>query len=188
MGKVLVFLYDNMADFEMTFPATAMKWIKKEVITIAYTKDTVTANSNLQYHPHMTVEEALSLTDVLGLIIPGGWELDLREDLKNLINKLNSEGKLLSAICAGPQYLAKAGVLNEVKFTTTLSKDELEKQNKADYFNWKNFVRQNVVRDKNIVTALGNAFIDFSMELIDFFNGFKDQNQKDAYISHYKGL
>lgn len=188
MGKILIFLYQNMADFEMTFAATTMNWIEKEVITISNTKDAIKAYSGIIYQPELTVKDALDLGDVDGLIIPGGYDLDFSEELQVLIERLNEEEKLLSAICAGPQYLAKAGVLSDVKFTTTLSKVELDKNNKADYFTWDNFVKENVVRDRNIITALGNAFIDFAMEIIDFFKGFQSDEQKEKYKNHYKGL
>jgi len=177
-----------MADFEMTFAATAMGWIKKEVITISDTMDTVIAHSGIQYQPHMTVGEALKQNDVDGIIIPGGWDRDLKNELMTLIQKLDNEGKLLSAICAGPEFLAKSGILEAVKYTTTLSKEGLSKNNEEDPFNWNLYVKQNVVRDKNVVTATGNAFVDFALELIDYFNEFNDSDQKEAYIKLYKGL
>lgn len=186
MGKMLLYLYDQMADFEMTFVTTTMIWLKKEMITISNTKVSIKAYSGIQYQPHMTVSEALSLDDVDGLIIPGGWSRELGPELKALIEKLNKEKKLLSAICAGPQFLANAGVLNEVQFTTTLTKEFLANENQEDFFNWDHFVKQKVVRDQNIVTALGNSFIDFGIEILDYFNAFEDENQKEFYRNQYK--
>lgn len=186
MGKILLYVYNQMADFEMTFVTTTMVWLKKEVVTISNTTETIKAYSGIQYQPHMTVSEALSLEDVDGLIIPGGWDGEVKPELKALIEKLNKEEKLLSAICAGPQYLAKAGVLNEVQFTTTLTKESIANSKEEDFFNWDHFVKQNVVRDHNIITAIGNAFIDFGIEILDYFNAFKDQKQKEEYRKHYK--
>ncbi|QVK18890.1 DJ-1/PfpI family protein [Mycoplasmatota bacterium] len=185
MGKILIYLYNQMADFEMTFATTTMIWLKKEVITISNENKTVKAYSGLQYQPHMTVSEALSLEDIDGLIIPGGWERELTPNLKTLIEKLNTEKKLLCAICAGPQFLANAGVLNEVQFTTTLTKESLANDNLEDFFNWDHFIREKVVRDQNIITALGNAFIDFAIEILDYFNAFEDANQKEFYRKQY---
>lgn len=186
MGKILLYLYNQMADFEMTFATTTMIWLKKEVITISYTNETVKAYSGIQYQPHMTVSEALTLDDVDGLIIPGGWNREVRPVLKELIEKLNKEEKLLSAICAAPEFLAKVGVLNEVKFTTTLTKESLANDQQEDFFNWDHFVKQNVVRDHNVITALGNAFIDFGIEILDYFSAFEDENQKEFYRKQYK--
>jgi hypothetical protein len=50
------------------------------------------------------------------------------------------------------------------------------------------YVAENVVRDTNIITAVGNAFVDFSMEILDYFGNFKDQKEKKEYTGHYKGI
>lgn len=187
MGKILCFIYDNMADFELTMATTTLSWIEKEIISISYDMNPK-RGSGLMYQPHMTVKEALELEDVEGLIIPGGWNDELKPKLKTLIQKLNKENKLLAAICAGPQFLAKSDVLNDKKYTTTLTKEYFQKENKEDFFPRSNFLSQKVVRDQNIITAVGNSFVDFAMEVIDYFNAFKDDEMKKGYANTYKGL
>jgi len=117
---MLCFIYKDMADFEMTLPITvAGLWLEKELITIAYEKEAIISKPGVQYTPHATVKEALEFEDVEGLIIPGGWNDEQRPELTELIQKLNNENKMLAAICAGPQYLARANVLKGKKYTTT---------------------------------------------------------------------
>lgn len=192
MGKILCYIYKDMADFEMTLPCTvAGLWLEKELVTIAYTKDTVTSKPGVIYQPQATVKEALEFSDVEGLIIPGGWNDELRPELKELIQKLNSENKMLSAICAGPQYLAKSGILENKKYTTTLTEDYMKQQGREDFFPRANFVSENVVRDKNIITAVGRSFVDFAIEIADYFGVFdnpENNYDKQTLANHYKGL
>lgn len=188
MGKILCFIYEGMVDFEMTL---ACHLVDKEIVPIAYEIKVIKSKSGMCYYPMSTVKEALEHTDVDGLIIPGGYNDEQRDELTELINKLNDQCKLLSAICAGPQYLARAGILKGKKYTTTLTEDKLKEyfpMVSEDPFPRDTYVNENVVRDTNIITAVGNAFVDFSIEILHYFDNFKDEAEKKKCASHYKGL
>ena len=172
MGKILCFIFENMVDFEMTL---ACHLVDKEIVPIAYEIKVIKSNSGMYYYPMATAKEALEYTDVDGLIIPGGPNDEQRQELTELINKLNDKGKLLAAICAGPQYLARSGVLKGKKYTTTLTKDMIKEvfpDVKEDPFPRDTYVNEKVVKDNNIITAVGNAFVDFSVEIADYFGKF----------------
>ncbi|WP_026884717.1 DJ-1/PfpI family protein [Clostridium akagii] len=180
MGKILCFIYDNMVDFEMTL---ACHLIGKEIVPIAYEIKVIKSTSGMCYYPITTVKEAVEYKDVDGL------NDEQRRELTELINKLNDQGKLLSAICAGPQYLARAGILKEKKYTTALTEDKLKEyfpMVQEDPFPRDTYVNENVVRDNNIITAVGNAFIDFSIEILDYFGKFNDEAEKKKCSNHYK--
>ncbi|MHB8947127.1 MAG: DJ-1/PfpI family protein [Bacillota bacterium] len=99
MSKILLFLYDEMADFEMVLATQYLcRDMGKELVTIANEAKPIKAGSGIVYLPHKTVREALDLTDVAGLVIPGGWRCDFRPELGELIRKLNDQGRLLGAI------------------------------------------------------------------------------------------
>lgn len=186
-GKVLFFIYNDMADFEMTVAAYILEG-DKEVVTIAYTKDPVKAKSGLMYKPHMTVKDALKLTNVDGIVITGGFNDEQRPELTQLIQKLNKEEKLVAAICAGPKFLARAGILDHKRYTTSLTPEDLKKSGGADPFPWGNFVDEKVVRDGNVITADGMSFVDFAVEVTDWFHLFKDAEQKAKYSRIFKGM
>jgi hypothetical protein len=57
-----------------------------------------------------------------------------------------------------------------------------------DPFPRQNFILDRVVRDGNIITAQGNAFIDFAIELADWFGAFEDQEDKNGFIKAIKGI
>ena len=44
------------------------------------------------------------------------------------------------------------------------------------------------MRDKNVITAQGTAFIDFAIEICDWFNLFENQEDKDNFEKEIKGL
>ncbi|MDF2520114.1 MAG: thiamine biosynthesis protein ThiJ [Clostridia bacterium] len=189
MNKILCYIYNDMADFEMVLACQMLRYLNKfELVPIAYEMAPVRSNPGLIYQPAATVKDALDFDDVEGLIIPGGWNDEQREELTQLIQKLHGEGKLLASICAGPQYLSKAGILETHKFTTTLTKEYIESQGREDFFPRRNYIMQNVVRDGSVITAVGNAFVDFAVEIADWFGMYKDQAEKEEYLKHFKAL
>lgn len=190
MGKILLFIYDDMADFEMTLGAHLLGLgVGKEIIPIAYEDKLITSKPGIIYRPAKLVKDVLDL-EVDGLVIPGGWNGEIRVELITLIQKLFDEGKLVSAICAGPRFLAKAGILEKVKYTTTLAtwSEELKARfNEGDPFPRNNYVKSRVVRDKNVITAVGNAFVDYAIELCDYFKGFESEENRKQYTDMIKG-
>jgi Putative intracellular protease/amidase len=144
MRKILVFIFEKMTDYEISFVIHLLSTeANKEIITIAYEDKIVRSRSGFLYKPEKLVTDVL-LEDVEGLIIPGGWYGDTRPELINLIKNLNSKGKLISAICgAGTVFLAKSGVLNDVKYTTPAvewTKKHIEVFGENDPFPRENFV------------------------------------------------
>ena len=159
MKTVLCFLYDTFVDFEVSL---ACHYIDQEedfqVAYIAYETSAVKSLGGLTVVPDKSVSEISSTKDIEGIIFPGGVERDLKPVLKELVNKLNNENKLVAAICAGPEFLAKAGILKGKKFTTTVEPSEYSEKNESDPFPRESYVEARMVRDGNIITAKGSAF------------------------------
>lgn len=188
MGKVLCFVYESMADFEITLACHMVGWNpKKEFVSIGYEKSLVKASSKLQYMPEITVKEAVNLDDVDALIIPGGYERECREELIELIQKVHGDKKLICAICAAPEFLAKAGLLDNHSYTTTLGEDYFKENGIEDCFPRQNYLEEKVVIHENVITAKGRSFIDFGIEILDYFNMFDDDEEKEMYANSYKG-
>jgi len=190
MGKILVFIYDEMADFEITFVTHMLGAdLGKEIVTIAYEDKLIKSKSGIVYKPAKIIKNLLE-EEAEGLIIPGGWNGEIRAELIELIQNINTKGNLLGAICAGPRFLAKAGVLENVKYTTSIVKwmeMHMEQFMEDDPFPRQNFLRDRVVRDGNIITAQGNAFVDFAIEIADWFGAFDDEEDKNGFVKVIKG-
>lgn len=179
MGTMICFISEEFADFEITLALHKIKNVgKKEVISVAYNYEPVVSESGLLYKPNLTVKEAMEWDDVEGLIIPGGPIRQQQKELDELINKLDQEGKMLAAICNGPQYLGRAGILKSRKFTTSCSIDRINKLGVEDPFPRENFLDQRVVRDRNVITAIGRAFVDFSFEIFDYLDVYQGKREE----------
>lgn len=186
MDKILVFMYDNMADFEVVYATHLLGHeLSMKIVTCAYDRRPVKSKGGMVYIPEITVAEAVS-DDYTGLIIPGGWNPVVKEEMLTLINKFYNSGKLLAAICAGPRYFAKAGILQNVKYTTSIVEWTQARReafgNEDDPFPRENFVNARVVRDKNVITSKGISFVDFAIEIADYFGMFKDGFDKQEFF------
>ncbi|WP_274648781.1 DJ-1/PfpI family protein [Paenibacillus humicola] len=171
MGSILCFISDEFADFEITLAFHKIRNVaQKDVLTAGYGHEAVVSESGLCYKPHLTVKEALALNGVEGLIIPGGPIRDQKQELTELILKLDREEKMLAAVCNGPQYLGRAGILDRRKFTTSCSVESVGKLGVPDPFPRDNYVDRRTVRDGHVMTAKGRAFVDFSFAVFDYLD------------------
>lgn len=192
MNKILVFIFDGMTDYEITFITHLLSAdAGKKIITISYDDKIIEGRSGFLYKPSKLITDVI-YEDVEGLIIPGGWYGNTKPDLIELINNLNSKGKLISAICgAGTVFLAKAGILKDVKYTSPIeewTQKHIEVFGEKNPFPRENYVYERVVRDGNIITAQGIAFIDFAIEICDWFNLFENQEERNNFAKNIKGL
>jgi len=181
MNKVLCFISDEMADFEITFAIHILKAKGgREVIPVGYDVTPVIGQSGLTYLPQRTLVQALDLPEVEALVIPGGPIRTQRDDLTELIRRIDDEKKLLAAICFGPQYLGRAGVLDRHRYTTSCSEETINSLRVSDPFPRNNYVEERVIRDGHVITAIGRAFIDFSFAIFEYFgiySGREDEKQ-----------
>ncbi|MBD0379530.1 DJ-1/PfpI family protein [Paenibacillus sedimenti] len=179
MGKIICFISEEFADFEVTLAFHKIKIVgKREILSMGYCYESVVSESGLHYKPNLTVKEAMELDDIEGLIIPGGPIRNQHKELTELIIKLDQEEKMIAAVCNGPQYLGRAGILNKRKFTTSCTSERISKLGVKDPFPRENYLDQRVVRDGHVITARGRAFVDFSFEIFDYLNIYQGKYQE----------
>lgn len=176
-----------MADFEITLAFHKIKTIgKREIISVGYDADVVTSESGLLFKPNVTIKGAMNLADVEGLIIPGGPIQNQKQKLTEFIQLLDKRGKMLAAICNGPQFLGRAGILDVHKFTTSCSEEKIKSLGVKDPFPRKNYIDKRVVRDEHIITAKGRAFVDFSFEIFDYLKIYEKEEEKLQLLKDIK--
>jgi putative intracellular protease/amidase len=179
MGKIICFISDDFADFEITLALHKIRNVgKKEVLTVAYSDESIVSESGLTYKPNLIFREAMELNDIEGLIIPGGPIRNQQQALTDFIIKLDQEGKMLAAICNGPQYLGRAGILHKRRFTTSCSIESINQLNVEDPFPRENYVDKRVVREGHVLTAKGRAFVDFSFEIFDYLGIYSNREEQ----------
>jgi putative intracellular protease/amidase len=181
MNKVLCFVSDEMADFEITLVIHGLKTQgNREIITVGYDLAPVVSQSELTYLPNRTLAQALDIPGVEALIIPGGPIRNQRNELTELIRKIDNEKKLLAAICYGPQYLGRAGILDNHRYTTSCSEEKIRSLQVPDPFPRDNYLERRVVRDGHVITAKGRAFVDYSFAIfayLDIYSGKRGEKE-----------
>lgn len=116
MDKYILILTDTFEEVEALTQVDYLRRADIKVDMISITgKLQVTSNRGITVLADDLIEN-IDLKEYAGIIIPGGLpaSFDIRDDKRvlDIIKKFDEEHKLISAICAGPSVLAKAGVLS----------------------------------------------------------------------------
>lgn len=179
MSKILCFYYDQFADFEITLACHKFRQVgQREIVGVAYRHEVVQSESGLRFMPDATVQEALALEDVEALLIPGGPIQPPEAGILELIQAGHARGWIIAAICNGPHYLARAGLLGTHVYTTTCTPESAKRAGIADPFPRQNYREERVVADRQLITAKGRAFVDFSMSLFERLGIYTDEAER----------
>lgn len=187
MGSILCYLYEEMADFEISLLLHRLRNTgKKEIIAISEDTAPLTAQSGLQYIPSMKISEIKAAEAFEALIIPGGPINNDQNAVCSIAAQMIRQGKLVAAICFGPQFLGRAGILDDYRYTTSCSPEKIRRLHCTDPFNRANYIEQRCVRDRNLITAQGYAFVDFAEEVCDYLHIFEDDDQRYEQLGRIK--
>lgn len=177
MKRGLMVLYDHFEDGEALVTRDLLIRAGMKVDTVsAYNKKEVKSAHDLTIITDYKINDDIDLESYDFLIISGGsyvseiLDNNKEEIISSLAKKYNNDQKLVAAICAGPRFLDKAGLLDGKNFTCFPSCEE--------GINGKYHINKKVVKEDNIITAkaLGAVF-DFSLKIVEYLLG-KDAKQK----------
>ncbi len=178
-----VVIYEGFVNFEIVLAMYLLK-TAGEIKTIAVSDAMVKSAEGLTVKPDGLIGE-VTLEEEDVLLIPGGNPEALADMsvLYELIRQGNDVKALLAAICAAPLHLAKAGVLENREYTTSLSPEDYKN------FDVDMYVRQNVVVDEHIVTAQPSGYAEFAIvlgQLMDIYNGDDDFQETVRFFMDYE--
>ncbi len=146
--KVAILVADLTHDEEYAFPRYWLIHEGADVVTIGL-KHQHTSRFGRILKPDKTIDE-VSPDDFDAVVIPGGFGPDkLRADEKVLefVKTMYNEGKIIAAICHGPQVLISAGIVKGKKMTCV-------KPVVTDLINaGAEFIDDKVVVDGNVITS-----------------------------------
>lgn len=105
--------------------------------------------------------------DYAALVLIGGfgWTMPVAERVIPIVKQAVENGKIVGAICNGASFMAKCGLLNNVRHTGNGPK-QLRLWGGENYTNPEEYVHAQAVSDRNIVTANGSATLEFARELL----------------------
>ena len=184
MKKVLCVIYPNFSLYEITtLTSTLALSFDITIDYVASENSMVVSEDGLTCLP-IKILDQVRIEEYSCVILPGMVNIGPAlqdEKLILFLRSLNEQDILIVAISSAPLLLAKAGLLNDTKFTGGIW------QNFFDYFEFlprENFKAKAVLQDKNIITAIGFAHLEFARKVIfslglaeNTDNYFKEQNE-----------
>ena len=184
MKKVLCIVYPNFSLYEITtLTSTLALSFDITIDYVASENSMVISEDGLSCQPTKTLDQ-IRIEDYSCVILPGMVNIGPAlqdEKLISFLKGIDKQDVLIAAISSAPLLLAKAGLLNDTKFTGGIW------QNFFDYFEFlprENFKAKAVLQDKNIITAIGFAHLEFARKVIlglglaeNTDNYFKEQNE-----------
>ena len=166
MKKVLCILYPNFSLYEIaSLTSTLALSFDITIDYVASDYSMVVSEDGLPCLPTKTLDQ-VRLEDYSCVILPGMVNIGPAlqdEKLNSFLRGLGKQDILIAAISSAPILLAKAGLLNDTKFTGGIW------QNFFAYFEFlprENFKAKAVLQDKNIITAIGFAHQEFARKVI----------------------
>ncbi|MBW9156189.1 MULTISPECIES: DJ-1/PfpI family protein [Clostridium] len=177
--NVCVLYYDGFCEFEVVF---AFAKFRNNIFSVALENRVYISEENQKYLPDKTIQQ-LNPDDIDLFIIPGGNPVQLYEktELKEFMLKLNEKNKFIAGICGGTELMAYYGLLDNKEANGDGEGFRVDESNKHIYEKVI-IVDKDVVRDGNCITSIGQAFIEFSIELGKVMNIYKnDEEIKDDY-------
>lgn len=167
--KIAIFAEQDFEDSELIQPLKALTDSGGRVIIVgtgskpAYSGKRGTVSVNVD----VTADE-LEVADIDAIIIPGGYAPDkmrLYPAMIDLVKDAYKKGKLIAAICHGPQLLISADILRGKKVTSWPSiRIDLENAGAT-------WVNEPVVRNGNIITSRKPADIPkFNKEILRYLS------------------
>lgn len=170
--EVLFIILNDYADWESSFLSTSLKSgvmpgseIKYIPKTVAPTLDEVRTTGGFRTLPDYSFQTMP--TDYAALILIGGmqWNSPEAEQVVPLVQDALQRGKIIGAICNAASFMCSHGFLNNVKHTgNTLA--QLKLWGGERYTNEAGYEEKQAVSDKNIVTANGIGYLEFTRELL----------------------
>jgi protease I len=150
MKKVLIMVDDGVEDIEFSYPYYRFQEAGYDVEVVASKgKETYMGKHGVPFRSDLSPEE-VDVDQYEAVIIPGGRAPDrmrMNKGLVKIVKDADETGKVIAAVCHGPQMLIEADVLDGRKATCWKSVATDLKNAGAD------FVDAPAVIDGNLVTS-----------------------------------
>lgn len=164
--KDIFFIYDNCCFYEIVTLGYFMRFSGCDTAFCSPQGKPVRAMEGFTVQPDLSFEE-LDREQIRSFILPGGAAATVNNrELHALLRELNEKQVLIAGICAGVDVLDDAGILRDVRSTHSTEED--------------------LVHDRNIVTARANAHVDFAIETANALGLFADENDLQETLAFWK--
>lgn len=174
-----VILAEGFEEIEALAQIDVLRRAGIDVMSASVAGEYVTGAHGITVKSDITVDEALSLGDAQGVILPGGMpgttNIAKSEKAVELIKKVNSQGGLVAAICAAPSCLGALGILKGKKATCYPGFENA--------LDGAEILYDDVVADGNVITSRGpGTAIKFGLCLAERITGKSQKALAEAMI------
>lgn len=166
--QVLFVLLDQYADWGAAYLASAINMLGQEqyvVKTVSITLDRIQSIGGFQLLPDYDMKSMPKKFEALILIGGMSWRTEEAKQIIPLVEKCIDDGKVLGGICDASEFLGTVGALNHCNHTGNDLTDLKQWAGEA-YTNEERYIREQAVRDNNIITANGTAALEFAKEVL----------------------
>ncbi len=186
-NKILCYIYENMADFEISLLLHRLRNTGKRDITfISEEISPIRTQSGLTCLPEAKISDIQDISSYEALIIPGGPINNEQNAICETACQMISSGRLVAAICFAPQFLGRAGILDHYQYTTSCSPEKIKQLGVSDPYPRQNYIMARCVTDRNLITAQGYAFVDFALCVCDYLHIFENETQRYEQLLRVK--
>lgn len=173
MKKIIIPLAQGLEEIEAVTSIDVLRRADIEVTTVSLGDLKVKGAHDIVILADKSIDK-IDVDEFDGILLPGGMpgSTNLRDDERviNMVKSFDKKGKLVSAICAAPIVLEKAGVLKGRKATGYPGFDEEMPSC--------NYMDDRVVVDDNIITGKGpGAALEFAFEVVNYLVGGETMNR-----------
>ncbi len=192
--RIAPLVYPEFSLQEVTNLMYLFRWKFDTVTDVIYTeREPVISEEGISVIPQKTCGE-FRVQEYDCLILPGcsDWGVALRNaKMCAFLRSFQGNSEFpIGAICAGPLFLAQAGLLRGKKYTDSLF---VEIREHFCFMEEENFFASPVVEDGNVITAVGSAFNDFAVRMArklgyacpdKILSGYADHYEEQDYYAH----
>jgi putative intracellular protease/amidase len=162
--KVALFYYDGFGEFEVVLVGLLFRHTY-DIISIALENREYRSEEQQRFCVDKVIKD-VDVDSIDLLVIPGGDPTLLvdNHELKSFIEALVYRNKKIGGICGGASLLAGLGILKGKKNTGDTSGVD-PNSDESKYYAGSMVSDEHVVVDENIITAQGQAYAEFAVEL-----------------------
>jgi len=181
--KVAIVVGKNFEEIEMVSVVDIVRRAGISLTIVSFfNEEIVTGAHNLKIVSELNFSD-LKAEDYDGLIIPGGPGIDhletplIEQDaVIELVKTFASQEKLVAAICAAPQVLGKAGIVNDKNITHYPGSDQYLDQSKID-------LSKTSIIDGNIITGRSpGTAVAFALSIVEGLAGSEKRNEIEKQL------
>lgn len=174
---VYVFLANGFEEIEALATVDILRRAEIPVTTVGIGGKTITGSHQISVVADLTDAEFVYDSGVEMLVLPGGMpgtlELEKSVCVNSAVDKADSEGKFIAAICAAPSILGHKGLLRGKKACCYPGfEDQLIQAT---------VVNDRVAHDENIITSRGAGTVyEFAAKLVELL---RDKETADKILN-----